>query len=254
MPTPFTHLAYAQRFLADETLSRGAHAFLTAHLPAFMLGSIAADAQTIASMTREDTHFYSYDREISEHPYRLMLERYAASGLLLSAEACAFAAGYAAHLGMDEIWTLRMTRPHFAQREWASREKRFVALHLLLVSMDERDEQRLASATRDMLAVAAPDKWCPFIPDDVLRAWQTMIVRQMPPGGTSETLEVISPRVSIAPVQFRAMLDDSALMERDLWAHIPHALLTEVETDMFTGALGQLGDALERLGVLRQAG
>lgn len=244
MPTPFTHLAYAQRLAVDLSLPASTRDFLAAHLPAYLLGSIAADAQTIASMNREDTHFYSYEREITEHPYRVMLARYPTLPEVTSADAQAFMAGYAAHLGMDEIWTLHMTRPHFAQRDWGTREQRFVALHLLLVSMDERDERLLRDETTRLLEDAAPHGWCPFIPDEVLREWQALIARQMPPAGKSETLEVICPRVRIPVSEFRAMLDDDALMQRELWAHITPALLADVEAMMMDAARAQLLDAL----------
>jgi hypothetical protein len=240
MPTPFTHLAYAQHLLADEMLPEDAHGLIHAELAAFLLGSIAADAQTISSIAREETHFYAYDREMDDHPYRVMLSRYSELAHPNNAAQRAFIGGYVAHLGMDEIWTLEMTRPHFAQREWASRSQRFLSLHLLLVTMDERDERLLQPTIATALAQAQPDHWLPFIPDSLLCEWQSMIQRQIAPGGVSETLDVISPRVLKDQQTLRGLLDSPEIMERDLWQHIPPELLKQVETDMLTTAREQL--------------
>jgi hypothetical protein len=240
MPTPFTHLAYAQRILEDETLPADVHQLIHAECPSFLLGSIAADAQTISGIAREDTHFYAYDREMDDHPYRLMLSRFPQLARSSNAAQRAFISGYIAHLGMDEIWTLEMTRPHFAQREWASRPQRFLSLHLLLITMDERDERLLQPFIAVELAQAQPHDWLPFIPDTLLCEWQRVIQRQIAPGGVSETLDVISPRVMKSQEAVRELLDSPEVMQRDLWDHISPELLAQVETDMLTTAREQM--------------
>ena len=48
MPTPFTHLRYAERALTDPALPDSARAALEAGLPEYLLGSVVADAQAVA--------------------------------------------------------------------------------------------------------------------------------------------------------------------------------------------------------------
>jgi hypothetical protein len=243
MPTPFTHLVIAERLRHDpalETAVAGASALLAAHLPAFWLGSIAADAQTIAALMREDTHFYSYDLPMPDHPARVMLDRHPELMRPHDADHRAFVAGYVQHLAVDEYWTLDMTRPHFAQREWASRPQRFLSLHLLLITMDERDYARLPAGIAGELSAAQPNAWLPFMSDETLCAWRETIARQIPPNGESETLKVIAPRVMRQPAEMRQLLDSQAVMDRDVWAHIPPELLATVEGSAYTAARDQL--------------
>ena len=75
MPTPFTHLETAQRMLVDEHIPSEIRSALALEKPAFLLGSVAADARTNGDLTRESTHFYSYDKGITEHPWRVMLQQ-----------------------------------------------------------------------------------------------------------------------------------------------------------------------------------
>ena len=58
MPTPFTHLAAAKEFLELPGLSPEVRQSLQAELPAFLLGNIAPDVQTISGQPREATHFF----------------------------------------------------------------------------------------------------------------------------------------------------------------------------------------------------
>ncbi|PJF24598.1 MAG: hypothetical protein CUN53_17030, partial [Phototrophicales bacterium] len=151
----------------------------------------------------------------------------------------AFAAGYVAHLAMDEIWWLRMMRPHFGEREWAERSQRFLMLNIILTVMDERDE---AAARREVSALrsALPAAWCPFLPDQALIAWRDLIAAQIAPGGSSRTLEILAPRVGKTELELRRMLDDAPQLEADLWAHVPRELLRTVEEAMLTHARDSL--------------
>ena len=107
MPTPFTHLASAQRLLDDEGWSAPGRAFLRAHAAAFLLGSIAADGHACSDLRREDTHFYTYDRPITTPPAAVMLSRYPVLLAPVSAGQRAFVAGYVGHLALGELWTER---------------------------------------------------------------------------------------------------------------------------------------------------
>jgi hypothetical protein len=240
MPTPFSHLAFAQRLREDRGISSSLRALIEAEWSGFLLGSIAADAQTLGGLKREDTHFYAYDRPMEDHPWRVMVTQYPALANLGEASQRAFVTGYVGHLSMDEIWSLHMLHPHFAEREWAPRQQRFLMLHVLLISMDERD---LALLPRDMagdLCAAQPGNWLPFMGDDTLIQWRDYIYHQIKPGGVSETLEIFGQRVHKTPEEFRAILDSPHQMNNDLWMHISPALLNQIEEEMYGYACEQM--------------
>lgn len=240
MPTPFTHLEIAQRLLSDPVLPGDVQAALAADTPAFLLGSVAADARNDGGLSREATHFYDYTTGISQHPWRVMLDRYPLLVLPRTAAQRAFIAGYVGHLCVDEIWSLDMLGPHFAGRDWAPRPYRFLMLHLLLIFMDERDLRDLESWQAQALAAAQPAAWTPFMTDETLRDWRDFISQQVSPGGASQTLEVFGGRIGKTPTDLRTMLDSPTLMQSDLWAHITPALLAQVEAAMYKHARTQL--------------
>lgn len=240
MPTPFTHLAFARRLLADQQQAPALRTLVETQWPAFLLGSVAADGHVLAGVQREDTHFYSYDRAISQHPWRVMVNRHPALLTPESAAQQSCIAAYIAHLSMDEIWSLKMLRPQFVEREWAPRQQRFVMLHVLLIAMDERDQVSLPATTANDLHAAHPRGWLPFMGDDALNAWGDLIYRQLVPGGVSETLDIFGPRINMTPPELRAILDSPEHMEQDLWAHIPPSLLKSIEDEMYHHAVAQM--------------
>jgi len=240
MPTPFTHLETAQRLLNDEHIPPAVRDVLAAEAPAFLLGNIAADARVESGLKREDTHFYSYDKGISDHPWRVMMNLHHDLETAQSPAQRVFLAGYVAHLSIDEWWSLHMLGPHFAGRDWAPRPTRFLMLHVLLISMDERDYNRLLPWQYETLCAAQPEDWLPFMSDTILRGWRDFVARQIAPDGGSETLDVLGARIDKQPAELRAILDSPERLEADLWAHIPPALLAEVEAGMYTHARAQL--------------
>lgn len=240
MPTPFTHLETAQRLLDDMIVPPDIRSALAADLPAFLLGNIAADARTESGLKREDTHFYSYDKGIHDHPWRVMMQTHPSLETAHSPAQRAFLAGYVAHLSIDEWWSLHMLGPHFALREWATRPTRFMMLHVLLIFMDERDLTCLLPWQYETLIAAQPEDWTPFMSDTILGDWRDFIAKQMPPGGTSQTLQVLGSRINMKPPELRAILDSRERMNDELWANIPPALLADIEAGMYRHAREQL--------------
>ena len=238
MPTPFTHLHAAQRLLADPLLPAAARDLLAAERPAFLLGSVAADARAETGR-RADTHFYAYDEPLRDHPWRAMVQAHPSLCPAGDPAQRAFVAGYVAHLCMDEIWSLEMMGPYFARGAWLTPSERFFMLHVILIYMDERDYGLLDGWQREALLAAQPASWLPFMPDAVLREWRDFIGGQLPPG-RSQTLEVFGGRIRRAPAEFRAVLDSPAQMQAGLWDHVPPAALAAVEARMYAFAREQM--------------
>jgi len=242
MPTPFTHLRIARNLLVDERLPPLYRDLLARQRPAFQLGSIVADARVASGVGREVTHFYAYGRAISERPWRLMLRQHSALAAARDEAHLAFLAGYVAHLAADEAWALKMVRPQFWEREWPGVERRdkFLALHLILTVMDERDERLLAPWQAAALSRCEPAGWLPFMSDEVLRGWRDLVARQIRPGGASETLAIFGRRLKRDPAELRAALDDPAEMDFYLWRHVPKASLALVERAAYAYTRDQL--------------
>jgi hypothetical protein len=239
MPTPFTHLASAQRLIVDEQVPADMRALLKRELPAFLLGNIAADARISGNLNREATHFFAYDRPIDAHPWRVMLDQHPALRTPTTDAQRAFLAGYVAHLSMDEWWSLAMVRPHFVGGAWGDRGLRFLMLHIILIYMDERDYSTLLNWQRATLCAAAPQMWTPFMSDETLAEWRDFIGGQLPPG-SSQTLEVFGGRIDVPAALLRAILDDDIRIQSDLWDHIPRSLLATVEDGMYAHARAQM--------------
>jgi hypothetical protein len=245
MPTPFSHLLFAQRLLdVRDCIDARFIPALQEELSAFLLGTIAADARVSTQMPRENTHFYVFGQPMVESPWRSMLHSYPELQAPQSPSQRAFVAGYIGHLAMDEVWSLKMVGPHFFLADWGSRDARFLMLHIILSYMDERDYELLEFWQAEALAQAAPASWVPFISDEDLAVWQHLIQNQLRPNGTSQTLEIFGQRVIRKPAELRAILDDPRQMQRQLWENVPQATLAEIEADMYSYACASMEEYL----------
>ncbi len=244
MPTPFTHLAAAQRLLASPALPQRMKERLQAELPAFLLGNIAADATRLhAPGTRQDTHFYQYDEPMRGHPWRLMLQQHPVLQRPQDEAQRIFLSGYVAHLAMDEIWTQQVMWPLLQlASDPADRRRRALAMTLLMTRCDERDYCRIDAALIKALARARPATWLPFLTDADLATMRDLILRQL--RGRSETLDILSKRWGLTPQDFRATLDEPKALEREVWAWITREQLAEVERKMDAWMLAQVQDWL----------
>ncbi len=243
MPTPFTHLVVAQRLLSDPRIPKEIRDVMRREEPAFLLGSVAADGRVDLGSERQETHFYRYDRPQTERAWRSMLRQHPTLSKTKQVHHLVFLAAYVAHLAVDEGWTKRMLRPHFAEKDWCggeSRDERFRRLHYLLSWMDERDWQRLDETCAARLLAAQPAHWLPFFSDESLRNWRDRIAQQLPPKGVSETLAVFGRRIGQAPELIRARLDDEGWMQEHLWQNIPQRLLGDIEQSLLADASEQL--------------
>lgn len=240
MPTPFTHLATAQRLLTDNHLDKVERALLNAERGAFLLGNIAADARVSCGLRREDTHFYVYEQPVIDEVWRVMMRQHDLLRTNDPPAKRAFLAGYVAHLAIDEVWTVEMMRQHFVESAWRTQGHRYVMLHVILAYMDQRDELTLAGWQPDTLKSARPDQWLPFMPDADLADWRDYIAGQIAPDGRSETVDIFSGRITMKPAEFRAILDSRERMHTDLWQYVSQTRLAEVEAQMYVRARQQL--------------
>jgi hypothetical protein len=244
MPTPFSHLAIAQRLLGDEQLAIRHRNALNAHAPAFFLGSVAADARIPAPDSRAATHFYTYTQAHIGEVWRDMMRAHPALLRPHSPEQRAFVGGYVAHLGVDEHWSVAMLAPHFAKATWGEDIRhRFFVLHLLLADMDARDRSSLPDSVAHTLRQSQPNAWLPFMSDAVLDDWRDLIADQLENG--SQTYQILGERVGLTEEGFRALMEDDATMQRLLWHNIPIALVHEIEEGMVALARAQLCAYLE---------
>ncbi|MFZ4829059.1 MAG: hypothetical protein ACOYLB_17045 [Phototrophicaceae bacterium] len=233
MPTPFTHLVAIHGLLQDSFLSNEIRLALSAQQPAFLLGSVIADARIPVRDSREATHFYSYVKPITTPPWRVMLEKHPTLIPPQSDAHRAFLAGYVAHLAMDTVWTLDMLAPHFVQRDWGKDQNhRFFMLHFLLVYMDERDQRLISPEVAQTFSLVQPQAWLPFMSPAIMLGWRKLIHEQIKPNGTSDTLNIIGERIGCSPNDMRCLLDDAQWMHDELWAHLPLSTLQEVEERM----------------------
>jgi len=235
MPTPFMHLALANRLRADAALPEDARQALTSDgaWGAFLLGSIAPDARLSSGTSRDNTHFYKYGPVIDPRPVKAMLHQY--PGLhperITDAQWRAFVVGYLAHLTMDEIWCIEMLFPHFVLSEMERKESMF-HFHCLIGTLDRRDRAKLPDGDYPHLAGARPTNWLPFIADADLMSWRDSIASQLAPSGTSRTFDILGKVIGLSGEAMAAAVDDPERMAR-VWEQASPQQVQNIEGHMY---------------------
>jgi hypothetical protein len=183
MPSPFLHLAVAAR-CADRL------GLPAAQRPAFLFGSIAADARLVTGQARSETHFWDARTDVSG-TLKLVAAHPHLEAARLSAVERAFVAGYLCHLAADEQWTFRIYRPYFgryspyggtvegAELQWA--------LHAALETAQEArppGSRRLVEPLRRAGGLALAEGLLPFLPPTALHRWRgaVLALAALPPG------------------------------------------------------------------------
>ncbi|NDJ84640.1 MAG: hypothetical protein GYB66_02030 [Chloroflexi bacterium] len=232
MPTPFTHLAKAQRLIDDSRVSSEHKRFLRQFWGAFLLGNIAPDAHhEVETLKREDTHFFHYRPRVFPPPEQAILDQHpeiTASVLGNSAQA-AFVAGYLAHLAVDAAWCEEVLFPGFLLEDWADNATRHFLFVTLLAFMDGRDYEILPPEHAVALADVSPQYWLPFLPDTALVRWRDTIVAQIRPGGTRQSLQIMGRTVSSGYHGLAAILDSTTRLDAELWSRYPPTQLAGAE-------------------------
>ena len=239
MPTPFTHLKITLRLIGDPQVPQTVRDFATAHRADFLLGGIVAD-QRPEGGKRADTHFYEYTQPMPDNPWREMFRQNPSLKNPKSEAHKAFLSSYVAHLAADEYWARYMLKPHFANGTWGSDiRERFYLLHLLLITMDERDENLLPDSVGQEMLGCQPHQWLPFLSDSKICEWRDFLAQQINEDD-SQTLVIFGGRINTSPEKVRALLDDHDYMQQKLWNNIPRQLLAQTERELYFFARQQM--------------
>ncbi|PJF43569.1 MAG: hypothetical protein CUN55_08435 [Phototrophicales bacterium] len=249
MPTPFTHLIKAQQLLDDERLPVAAKGVLLQELPSFLLGNVAPDAHHMAKdqgVRRETTHFYHYAPQIDPLATVKILQDYPqlSATQIQRLDHRVFVAGYLAHLAIDEIWATEVVYP-FWFGEWGDRQQRHFAFTSLMALLDKRDYERMPSGFYDLLQRAEPDHWLPFLPDEALCKWRDVIVDQIRPNGTPQTLKILGQTVYSGYQDLADMVNSPQRQEIELWSHFPKERVASVEHEAYEHMLRVVCDYLQ---------
>ena len=208
---------------------------LSASWPAFYLGSVAADCQELAGVSREATHFYGIPPEPGNLAYPRMLAQYPqlADGAALPPEQAMFVAAYSVHLMYDLIWFRDVLLPYFVNaKQWASAfEERLMVHQVVLTYLDKLAYDSLPETAVTTLSSAVPNHWLPFISDKALCQWQDLLVAQLEPAGELETINVYAGRLGITPDAFAANLNSPDWMDTHVFQYIP---VGEIQAKMET--------------------
>jgi hypothetical protein len=237
MPTPFMHMALAERLIHDPDLPDDVCNILKAAWGAFLLGSIAPDARVSSGIDRAGTHFFEYAPVISPRPIAAMLTQFPqiARSAIIDAAQVAFVAGYIAHLTMDEVWCTELLFPTFINGlQWPNRETSFLVLHILLSYMDQRDLGLLPPTHYPAMASTAPRNWLPFMTDEGITVWRDTVASQLAPEGGSRTNEILGQRIHWTPEQMKEAINDPHKMAELVWHFVPEDRLAEVEQAMYS--------------------
>lgn len=236
MPTPFMHLALAERLAHDPELPAPARDLIREAWGAFLLGSIAPDARVSGGLPRSGTHFFHYGPVIKPRPAATMLGAHPElrhPTLARDPVHAAFVAGYAAHLTMDEIWCVKVLFPHFIIPGGPG-DERLTLFHVFLGTLDARDRRRLPAEQYDALRHTAPHHWTPFMADADLLAWREVVAPQLAPGGQSLTVSILAKVLHVTPPHMAELMADTALHE-ELAEILPGPTLRHLEETMYVG-------------------
>ena len=244
------HLKIAERMRAHGGLPEDVACKVGAHWPAFYLGNVAADFQTICDVPREEAHFYNLPPQRGVEAHEMMLERYPqlARPEGMRPGHTVFIAGYRAHLLLDLRWYWDVLTPFFIEAEgWpADHRQRFLVHNTLLTYLDREAHASLPADAGETLAAAEPHGWLPFASDGDLIRWRDMLVRQLRPGARPETVAIYAERMNMRPEAFAARLADPAWMQKQVFRKVPLEAVEAVLDKGLAESVGLVTDYLRK--------
>lgn len=221
------HLQIAERIRAHSSLRDEIRDQLRLAWPAFYLGSVAADFQTISDVPREVTHFYQLPPRRGVRAHEVMLEEYPqlADARELEEDHAVFIAAYRAHLLLDLCWYWHVLTPFFIEASgWSGdHRQRFLAHNTLLTYLDKVAYDSLPAHAGETLAKATPQHWLPFAGDGDLIRWRDMLVGQLEPGAQLQTTAIYAERLQMTAKEFAARIEDQEWMSEQVLCKVPLA-------------------------------
>ena len=217
------HLQIAERILESARLEPQLRELVRGHLPAFYLGNVAPDYQTITDTPRENTHFYHLPPDPGDDACRTMFTRYPAlvDASSLRPEHAIFVTAYCSHLLLDLLWYREILIPDFlGPGDWQDHRHRFIVHNTLLTYLDKKAFDVLPQDAASTLEAAVPDEWLPFASNGELSAWRDLLVSQLMPGATMHTVEIYAGRLSMSPEEFSDNLDRQEWMEEHVFTRV----------------------------------
>jgi hypothetical protein len=224
MPTPFMHLQVAEEIKSHSRLDPAIRSLVNQHFPAFYLGSVAPDVQSITKQPRSSTHFYDLPPRPEDKGYPKLMATYPelSDPDRLSPDQAAFISAYCAHLMLDLLWFHDVLIPYFIEpEEWDDNHQRFVVHNTLLTYLDKIAVESLPDEAGQVLAEAEPDDWLPFVNDEDLSRWRDTLVDQLLPGAPLRTIEIYAGRLYMSPEEFANNLEEPSWMEEHLIRRVP---------------------------------
>lgn len=246
MPTPFYHLHLAQELLADASCSE----VLRDEQGSFYLGNIAPDAQNVAGLSRESTHFFEVPMRDASPAWEVMFNQYPSlrHTYTLTPAQRAFLAGYICHLAVDQMWIADIFDPVFVdEAKWENPRERFFIHNVLRIYLDELDRPALASnGVGASLKKARPDHWLPFLTDTTLSHWRDFVAEQLIEGGAAQTIEVFAKRMKRPPSDFESLLQSPTQMTQRVFHLVSTDALANFRQEAFARSRAILADYAQR--------
>ena len=228
MPTPFMHLQLSEELrslvLQNHEFDENLQKILIERWPAFYLGSVAPDFQTICGIPRVATHFYEMPPESKDVAQEHMLSLYPRlyPGHALEADQAIFIAAYLAHLHVDLIWHFDVVLPYFINNSvFENWHQAYLSHVTLLTYLDNLSIHALPDTAADVLAAARYDHWLPFAEDEQMKAWRLYLLEQMAPGQITRTAQIFAGRLGMTEEEFSAKLGSPDWMNEELFSLIP---------------------------------
>lgn len=218
------HLQVAEQIQQDNGLSEELRVQIANHMPAFYLGHVAPDVQTISGAPRAETHFYDLPPKAGHLAHSEMMARYPelSQASALTVEHAIFIAAYSAHLMLDLRWYREVLIPFFVEpTDWGDLRQRFLAHNILLTHLDQLAVDSLPESARETLDASNPVHWLPFVNDVDLHLWRDKLVAQLQPGGSLLTIGIYAARLSMSADEFAAHLRQPAWMEEQVFGKVP---------------------------------
>lgn len=196
---------------------------ITENRGAFYFGNTAPDAQRLAGLPREGSHFFQVPPGDNTTPWDRMFNKH--PRLLQSPEdnpqQAVFMAGYLAHLQADILWIEEIFLTHFGmEADWPSFEDGLLWHNVLRAWMDFQTLDKLDAEIWQAMDELQITGWLPFLSDENLNNWRDFLVEQLKPSGKVRTGEVFAQRLGIRLEEFVHLLEDEQRMNEELFSRL----------------------------------